>query len=300
MASHWLRVGDLIPASRHLIRTERRCQLVWLRARPLDWLGFLMISPALVFVLDGCEGLASGRGEAWLRGVELLASAVLGLSFVLRSRHRGPRSLIDFRLFAGRVFRTAATTQFSSNALLIGGQFLLPVYLTTARGLSPLSAGVVLAPMGLGLGLVNLRIGRWVDRFGPRAVSAGGALVALLGTLPFCLPHLALPLAFMAGVLFVRGMGMGLVNVPSMTSAYSAVPPEELPGATTAINIVQRLGGPIGTTGLAILLARVNAGPEAVSGFASSFGLLCGFNGVCLAFALRLPARMPEGPSARG
>lgn len=35
VASHWLRVGDLIPASRHLIRTERRCQLVWLRARPL-------------------------------------------------------------------------------------------------------------------------------------------------------------------------------------------------------------------------------------------------------------------------
>lgn len=35
VASHWLRVGDLVPASPDLIRTARRCQLVWLRNRPL-------------------------------------------------------------------------------------------------------------------------------------------------------------------------------------------------------------------------------------------------------------------------
>lgn len=35
VASHWLRAGELVPASPDLIRTARRCQLVWLRGRPL-------------------------------------------------------------------------------------------------------------------------------------------------------------------------------------------------------------------------------------------------------------------------
>lgn len=267
-----------------------------LRSRPLDWLGFLLISPALVFLLDGCEGLVSGRGSPMLRWGEVLASGVLGCLFVLHSRHRGPRSLLDFKLFARRTFRTSAAIQFSSNAMMIGGQFLLPVFLVTARGLSPLDAGVLLAPMGVGMGVASLRIGWLVDRFGPRATSAAGALVALLGTIPFCFPHLTLSSLLMGGLLFVRGVGLGCVNVPAVSSAYSSVPREDLPSATTAINIVQRLGGPIGTTGLAMTLARVGSEPGALPMFTTGFWLLCGFNGVCLVFAQRLPARMSDIP----
>jgi EmrB/QacA subfamily drug resistance transporter len=265
-----------------------------LRARPLDAVGFLLVSPALVFLLDGSEGLVSSRGARELRGVELLASAGLFLAFVLHSRRLGARGLVDFRLFTRRLFRTAATTQFSSNAMLMGGQFLVPLYLVTARGLSPLAAGVLLAPMGVGIGVASALMGRLLEHFGPRALSSAGALLTLVATLPFCFPALPLSHALLGGVLFLRGLGMGCVNIPSITSAYNSVRREDLPSATTAVNIVQRLGGPIGTTGLAMLLAHSGAAPGLPTAFTPSFWLLCGFSAACLVAAWRLPVRLAD------
>ena len=265
-----------------------------LRARPLDAVGFLLVSPALVFLLDGCEGLVSGRGERGPRGVELLASAGLFLAFALHSRRQGARGLIDFRLFSRRLFRTAATTQFASNAMMMGGQFLVPLYLVTARGLSPLATGVLLAPMGVGIGVASALTGRLLERLGPRALSSAGALLTLLATLPFCAPSLPLVPVLLGGVLFVRGLGMGCVNIPSMTSAYNSVRPEDLPSATTAVNIAQRLGGPVGTTGLAMLLAHTGAAPGVAAAFTAGFWLLCGFSAACLVSAWRLPVRLAD------
>ena len=47
--------------------------------------------------------------------------------------------------------------------------------------------------------------------------------------------------------LFVRGVGMSGVGIPSVSAAYASVSKEKLPAATTALNIAQRLGGPKGT-----------------------------------------------------
>ena len=41
------------------------------------------------------------------------------------------------RLFRGRTFRAAASTQFLSNAINFGGQLLLPLYFLKVRNLSP-------------------------------------------------------------------------------------------------------------------------------------------------------------------
>ena len=84
----------------------------------------------------------------------------------------------------------------------------------------------------------------------------------------------------------MRGLGLGCVNIPSMTSAYSSVKPADLPSATTAINLAQRLGGPLGTTGLALLLTHV--------AFAPSFVLLCAFSAACVVAACGLPARLAD------
>jgi hypothetical protein len=59
--------------------------------------------------------------------------------------------------------------------------------------------------------------------------------------------------------LVVRGAGQGAVGIPAIAAAYSSVPEEKLGLATTAINIVQRLGGPIETTVIAITVSLSSA-----------------------------------------
>lgn len=174
------------------------------------------------------------------------------------------------------------------------GQMLIPFFLTRVAGQSPSATGLLLAPLGLGMMCGYPFVGTLVKRFGNRGVAAGGAFLALAGTLP--LVHLAghgLVIPTLGIALFTRGMGLSCVNVPSISAAYASVRREALPMATTALNIVMRLGGPTLTTVCATFLAsrlELAGSPGAADGaFAAAFILLCVFHAALFGAALRLP-----------
>jgi MFS family permease len=206
---------------------------------------------------------------------------------------------VDLRLFRQLRFRASARTQFLANAIAYGGPLLLPLYFVMVRHASPTEAGMLMAPAGLGMLVSYPMTGRLVERFGPRRVAVAGAGLALAGTLPFVLlAPAALPLWGMRAAVFVRGAGLGGVSLPSIASAYIGLPREEIPAATTAINIVQRLGGPMAVTVLTVFLhARLGAAAPAVAGpFRATFLLLCAVHFAVLLAAFRLPVRLVAQP----
>ena len=262
--------------------------------RRFDLPGFVLLAPGLVFFLYGLESLeakgASPVASSWLMSF----AALLVLSFVWHSLRKGKSALIDVRLFKSPVFSAAAATQFLSNAISFGGQLILPLYLLTARHMSPRQTGIVLASAGFGMLCTYPFVGALTERLGPRTMSGGGALIALLATLPFAfLGHIELPAELLAASLFLRGVGLSSINIPSMASAYTSAPKEVLPVATTAINIVQRLGGPVGTAILGIFLhaklAHSSQSGLITSAFAATFALLCFVHALSLFSSLLLP-----------
>jgi EmrB/QacA subfamily drug resistance transporter len=264
--------------------------------RNFDLLGFAMLAPALAMLLHSLETVASAGdstdlGAVWL---ELGAAVVLLLAFLWHAARRGGAALIDIRLFRVRSFSPSAATQFLTNCMTYGGQLLFPLYLITARGYSPSRAGILLAAMGIGLLCAFPWMGRLTDRYGSRRVATAGALIGLIGTLPFLLVSVyEMPDFVICLLLWVRGIGLGSINIPSMSSAYASIPKEQLPVATTALNIVQRLGGPIATTVLAIWLhASLSAHQaEAAYAFSSTFALFCVMHALGVVAALWIPAR---------
>jgi MFS family permease len=146
-------------------------------------------------------------------------------------------------------------------------------------------------------------IGALTQRFGIRKVSAGGAFLAFAATLPFIwLASHGLVVTVLAGALFVRGMGLSAVGIPSISAAYASVRKQDLPMATTSLNIVQRLGGPTLTTLCATFLgwrmgmAQSSAGLSRA--FTAAFVLLCGLQALLFAAALRLPFSIDKEPVA--
>lgn len=55
--------------------------------------------------------------------------------------------------------------------------------------------------------------------------------------------------------LFAVGAGHSTINIPSVSAAYASVPKERLAVANTAINIIQRLGGPLATMVMTIVMS---------------------------------------------
>jgi predicted MFS family arabinose efflux permease len=164
-------------------------------------------------------------------------------------------ALIDLRIFRNGVFSIATMAQFFSQWGELRGASAL--FLIAGCGTSPAKAGWMLAPTGLGLISVNSMLGYLTERFNCRAVSVGGTIVAILSTLFFLwmTQHQMSPI-LVAACSFARGAGQGAVFLPSIAAAYASVPRHQLAPAATASNIVQRLGGPIGTTIMAVILSR--------------------------------------------
>jgi len=219
--------------------------------RPFDFLGFLMISPGIALLLYGQDHAPRREGKLFL-----LSGLILVCASIWHAIRKDAAALIDLRLFANRVFSVPTTTQFLSSGANYAGQMLVPLFLIAGCGISPSKAGWMLAPMGLGMMFAYPVLGRLTEKLGCRAVAAGGTIVATLGTLPFLwMTQNQLSPILLAVCLFALGAGQGAVGVPSISAAYVSVPREQLVLATTASNIVQRLGGPVGTTIIGIVLS---------------------------------------------
>jgi EmrB/QacA subfamily drug resistance transporter len=269
------------------------------RQRDLDIVGLALLSPGLVMFLYGSEHLSERAGE-----ITLLLSVVLFAIFARWAVRKGDRALIDLELFKGKTFAAATVTQFMSNGISFAGQMLIPFYLIRACDRSPGATGLLLAPLGVGMICSYPWMGALTKRFGIRKVSAGGALLALVGTLPFIwLASHGLVVAMLACTLFVRGIGLSGVGIPSISAAYASVKKRDLPMATTSLNIVQRLGGPTLTTLCATFLGwRLGLTHSYVSlssAFTAAFVLLCLLHALLFASALRLPPSLENTTEVR-
>jgi EmrB/QacA subfamily drug resistance transporter len=259
------------------------------RSREFDLPGFALLSPGLVLFLYGSDHLGERIGLA-----ALLLSTVLLALFLRMAVRKGDRALIDVQLFKSKTFFASAVTQFMSNGISFAGQMLIPIYLIRACGQSPSATGWLLAPLGVGMICSYPWMGALTQRFDIRKVSAGGAFLAFAGTLPFLyLASHGLVFTVLAGALFLRGVGLSAVGIPSISAAYASVRKRDLPMATTSLNIVQRLGGPTLTTLCATFLgwrlAMVQSSASLSSAFTAAFLLLCGLHALLFAAALRLP-----------
>lgn len=260
------------------------------RSRSLDLIGLGLLSPFLALFLFGLDRVTESLG------LSAMALSVLFLvSYLFWARHKKDDAIIDLRLLKGKVFSAAVVVQFLSQGVSFSGQLLLPVFLTRGEGLSPSQTGLLLAAQGLGMMVSYPAIGTFVERWGNRNVAVGGALAALAATASFILlarHGLHQPLA--AAALFIRGLGLSFIGIPSITAAYAAVGRAELPMATTTLNIIMRAGGPTLTTVCATFLGWLMAGEAmapAPGVFSGAFTLLCAFQVLLLAATLRLPFR---------
>jgi EmrB/QacA subfamily drug resistance transporter len=264
------------------------------RSRIFDLTGFLLLSPGLVLLLHSLEKLSSDHASRRLTSLELLLAISLLGAFGLHAIRNSRTAIIDITLFRRPIFLTGACVQFLSNAVSYGGQMLVPLYLLLVAGMSASKASLLLGPVGLGMLCSYPAMGFLSERLGPRTISSAGAFIALIGTLPFslCSAH-SLTMTVLCAALFVRGAGMGAINIPSIAAVYGSVPKEMIPAATTAINIIQRLGGPVATTLLAVFLhahMRISSSQTAHA-FTVTFWLLCGIHALSVVAALRLPIK---------
>ena len=220
----------------------------------LDVLGLALLSPGLAAVVFGLTEVSTHGGlGALVAWGPLLGGALLVIAFVVHAR-RAPRPLIDVGLFSHRAFASAAATNLLVGAALFGGLLIMPMFFQVARGESVVGAGLLLMAQGVGVALAMPVTGTLADRFGGGRVALFGLAVLALSTLPFAVVDADTPTGWLEAALLVRGVGIGASMMPAMAAAYATLDRAAVPRATSALNVIQRIGGALGTAVLAVVL----------------------------------------------
>ncbi len=225
----------------------------------LDLVDFLLISPGLALVIYGLAESSSSGGFGTSKVLIPLFVGIALLAVFVWHSLRASDPLIDLRLFKNRAFATSSGSLILMCISVFGAFLLLPLYFQAVRGVSPLVAGVLLVPQGLGSMITMPLAGQLSDKTGSGRIVPFGLLGVLAAVL--WLTQIGAHTSWVAICidLFVFGLGMGLAMMPIYTGAMQSVSGAAAARASTALNIIQQTGASIGTAVMSVLLAAAVA-----------------------------------------
>jgi EmrB/QacA subfamily drug resistance transporter len=226
------------------------------RARRIDPVGQVLVITLLATLT---YAIIESPHAGWSSAAVLVPLGVALASLVALAwyepRLREP--LIEFRFFRSLPFSGATLTAVCAIGGFSGFLFLATLYLQDVRGLSPLDAGLVTAPMAVVLLVAAPLSGRLVAARGPRVplVCAGVGMLAgaaMLLDLSSTTTYGYLVLSFV-----VFGAGFGLVNPPITNAAVSGMPRSQAGVAAAFASTSRQVGASLG---VAVIGSLVNTG----------------------------------------
>ena len=222
----------------------------------LDWLGFITLGVAI-----GSFQVMLDRGQQldWFSSTEILVEgAIAALAFYLFLVHTftTDRPFIEPRMFADRNFTVGLMFIFLVGVILLGVLSLLTPYMQVLMNFPVFTAGLVLAPRGIGTMVAMVIVGRVINRIDPRLlVLLGLVLTAIvLWQMTGYTPDVSQSTLVMNGV--VQGLGLGFMFVPLSTITFATLTPEFRTQGTSLFSLLRNLGSSIGISILSFLLER--------------------------------------------
>jgi predicted MFS family arabinose efflux permease len=135
-----------------------------------------------------------------------------------------------------------------------GTMLLFPLYFQQVRAETALTAGLLVAPQGIGAMIMMSISGRLVDRGHAARLVPIGILLITVAMVVFTRLTDTTPYSTIGAALFMVGLGMGMVGMPNTSIALKALRPQDIARASTSLSIVQQVAASIGTAMLSVIL----------------------------------------------
>jgi DHA2 family multidrug resistance protein len=224
-----------------------------------DWTGFLLFAIAI-----GALQMMLDRGENldWFEATEIMIEAGLAITasyMFLVHTFTAERPFIDPRMFADRNFSISLIAIFIVGIILLGTLALMTPYLQQLMNYPVLTAGIVLAPRGIGTMIAMMIVGRIIGRVDPRYLFTIGLLLTAfsLWEMTGFTPDISEWMIIRTGV--VQGLGLGFIFVPLSTMAFATLDSAYRTQGAALFSLVRNIGSSIGISFVVFLLTRNTA-----------------------------------------
>jgi EmrB/QacA subfamily drug resistance transporter len=248
-------------------------------AKPDSVRGYDVLGTA-TFVI-GLTGLVLGVSRGGLSGwndpvvIAGLAVALILLPtwVLIEGRSRAP--MLDLGLFKDRLFAAASAAAFINGLTRFALMFLFVFYFQGAQGNSPITAGIKLMPLAVGMLVASPLAGAYADRHGSRSLAAAGMVVSAVGLAGMTTLAVGTPYWQSGLWLALVGIGSGMFNSPNTAAMMGTVPAHRRGIAAGARTLLQNTGAVLS---IAFVLAIVTSAIPKSTLFAVFSGLARGLS----------------------
>ncbi len=235
--------------------------LLWLHenrrgvAARLDIPGILLSTLSFGTLLYAIQ---QGASEGWnsLSIIGLLCIGIVALLAFLVVELRVSEPLLDLRLFLRRTYAAASIIGWVSTIALFGAEFLLPIYLQSLRGQTPLQAGLLVLPLAIAAGIVTPLAGLLYNRIGARWLIMLGSVLLAVNTWEFSRLTLSTSYLEIMGIVAIRGVALGLILQTTLTAALTDLQAAQLPRASSLLSATRNVFQAFGIAMLGAILTN--------------------------------------------
>ena len=225
--------------------------------RKIDYLGtaLLAVGVTALILVTTLGGTTYGWASGQILGLGA-AGVVLLVVFAFVER-RAAEPVLPPKLFANKVFVTAAAVGFVVGFGMFGAITYLPQYLQIVKGIDPTTSGLALLPMMAGLLLSSIGSGQLISKTGRYKVfPVAGTAVMSVGL--FLLSRLTVDTGtvYSSFAMFVLGLGLGGVMQVLVIAVQNAVGYEDLGTATSSATFFRSIGGSFGVAVFGAIFAN--------------------------------------------
>ncbi len=228
-------------------------------SKPFDGLSFgalVVWTGTLQIVLDkGQED--DWFGAVWIRWA-VAALVISFIYFVYRSWFKD-NPLVNLKVLKDRNFAIGCLLIFLFGIGIYSTVTVLPLFYQELLGYTAFTAGLVVAPRGLGAICGMPVIGYLSNKVDARWLLTFGFFVFGLTTLYFGNVTLAVSPTTLLVPILITGFALSFVFVPISTAAYGTLDNTQIGNASGLFNLMRNVGGSIGISIAATLLTRRSA-----------------------------------------
>jgi EmrB/QacA subfamily drug resistance transporter len=220
-----------------------------------DILGSVLLGTCLgilVLLLD------QGQSWGWFN-FKSVFSAILILTtgfFFLRTEKHALEPVVDLKFFKNRTFTAAIITSFITFLGMIGGMFLLPLFIQNYLQYSVTKTGLLFIPMAVGMMLSAQTGARLSSKIQPRFLVCFSMLFTALMMYSFSFIDIRWTGFDVAWRLFFLASGLGLGMSPLTNAATSTVPVHEVGVASSVLALARNISGAFGIAIFATILSN--------------------------------------------
>jgi EmrB/QacA subfamily drug resistance transporter len=221
----------------------------------LDLFSLLLSSIGFGGILFGFSFAGSKGWSSALVYMSLIIGIISLIWFILRQTKQ-EHPMLNFRVFKYPMFSLSATITIVLNMAMFSGFLLLPIYVQTIRGISPLDTGLLLLPGALLMAIMSPITGRLFDKFGGRMLAVIGLIITTITTYYFSKLTYTTPYNYLVILHAIRMLGISMVMMPVSTNGLNQLPASLYPHGTAMNNTINQVSGAIGTALLVTVMSN--------------------------------------------